>query len=63
MSSGFEGFVFDGIEMNGMTFSSDAVGCNAALTYTNVSTNTLSPFLYFDIVVGGVIVGDQIFDI
>jgi hypothetical protein len=61
LSPGFEGFVFDGIEMNGMTFTSDAVGCNASLTYTNVSTNTLSPFLYFDIVVGGVIVGDQIF--
>lgn len=57
----FQGTVFDGIEMRGLTFAPDTIGCNASLTYTNVTTNTLSPFLYFDIVVGGVIIGDQIF--
>jgi hypothetical protein len=59
--SGHGGTVFDGIEMNGMSFATDTIGCNASLTYRNVSTYALSPFLYFDIVAGGVIVGDQIF--
>lgn len=61
VSSAHGGTVFDGIEMIGMSFASDTIGCNASLTYRNVSTSALSPFLYFDIVAGGVIVGDQIF--
>ena len=60
-TSAFGGTVFDGIEMNDVSFAADTIGCNGSLTYRNVGANALSPFLYFDIVVDGVIVGDQIF--
>jgi hypothetical protein len=60
-TSEYGGTVFNGIEMNDVSFAADTIGCNGSLTYRNVSANALSPFLYFDIVVDGVIVGDQIF--
>lgn len=60
-SSGFP-ITFNGIEMDAMSFNTYLTYCKATLTYKNISTTALTPFLYFDIVVGGVTVGQVIFN-
>ena len=59
-SSGFP-MTFNGIRMDSMTFSTDTIGCNATLTYKNISTTASTPYLYFDILVGGITVNQTIF--
>jgi len=59
-SSGFP-IMFNGISINSVAFSTDTLGCKATVTYKNVSTAALTPFLYFDIVVDGITVRQTIF--
>ena len=52
---------FNGIEMDTMSFSTVETYCVATLTYKNISTKPLSPFLYFDIIVNGITVNQAMF--
>lgn len=50
-------FDFEGVRLNSMTFSSDGIRCKATLSFTNVSAAAVTPFLFFDVIVGGVTTG------
>ena len=51
------------VQLNWITFKSDANGifCDATLSFTNTSAVAVSPFLLFDVVVGGATVAQVIF--
>lgn len=46
---------FEGVRLNSMAFSSASFNrCEATLSFTNISAVAVTPFLYFDVIVGGV---------
>lgn len=56
-------FNFNGVQLNSMTFISmvNGLGCQATLSFTNVSAIAVSTQLIFDVIAGGVTTGQVLF--